>query len=281
MEPPPGDELNDVENHLPFGERIEIGGHGADVMGIGGEPDQVIAQPEQLAEQHPDDLGAFGNLDVRKRFHGHHVGEIVGGPGQVVHPRAVGDELVPGLAFSDLLHAAMMVADLQFEIGNLLPVERHDVAQQAVRADMTGTDVEHEPVPSAVFCEYSPVRRLMGPGIGQGIRSHLRGPPGIILSQGMPFPVVGHHDPAQIRMPLEANPEKIVHFPFVPVRGRPDVRNARQGRLPAVETRLEAHSPRGLEGKEVIDHRPVGISAPVASGGLVDGREVIQAKEPR
>src|SRR6202140_4963286 len=53
----------------------------------------------------------------------------------------------------------------------------------------------------------------------------------VILPQGMPFPALGHQDPAQIGVPVELDPEEVPGLAFVPVRGRPDLGKARDVRL--------------------------------------------------
>src|SRR5687767_7519492 len=55
--------------------------------------------------------------------------------------------------------------------------------------------------------------------------------------QRMPEPVVGHHEPPQVRMAVEADAEQIEHLALVPVGARDDRRDAR--RL-GVRARLEA-----------------------------------------
>ena len=44
----------------------------------------------------------------------------------------------------------------------------------------------------------------------------------VILAQGMPFPFIGHYDPAKIGMAFKSNAEKIEILSLVPVSGRPD-----------------------------------------------------------
>ena len=54
MHPPAGDHLDDVEDLLPVGERVENRRHGPDIGGKGAEPDQMAGDAEQLGQHDPD-----------------------------------------------------------------------------------------------------------------------------------------------------------------------------------------------------------------------------------
>ena len=103
--------------------------------------DQVVVEPEQLRQHDPDELGPVRHLDVGQGLHRQQVRQVVGHPGQVVHPVGVGDELVPGLALADLLHAPVVVADVGVQVDDLFPVQGHDEADEAVGAGVVRPDV--------------------------------------------------------------------------------------------------------------------------------------------
>ncbi len=170
VQPAAGDQFDDVQNHFAFTEGVERGGHGAHVMGIGAQPDQMVAQAEQLAEQHADALGARGHLDAGQLLHGHHIGQVVGRPGQIVHPVGVGDELVPGLAFADLFRRPMVVADLDVHVGDGFPVQTQHVADQTVGAHVVGSHIEDQVLPAAAVLEKpTAVARLQPAGVRLGV----------------------------------------------------------------------------------------------------------------
>ena len=75
-------------------------------------------------------LGPLRHRDAGQGLHRHDIGQVVGRPGQVVHPVGVGDELVPGLAFADLFHPPVVVADVHVQPGDLFAVqgERYSAA---------------------------------------------------------------------------------------------------------------------------------------------------------
>ena len=88
-----------------------------------------------------------GHVDAGQLLHGHHIGQVVGRPGQIVHPVGVGDELVPGLPLPDLFHRPMMVADLDIHVGDGFPVQAKYVADQSVGAHMVGAHVNNKVLP--------------------------------------------------------------------------------------------------------------------------------------
>ena len=70
------------------------------------------------------------------------------------------------------------------------------------------------------------LQERFGDAVLQGVRSHLRGAAGVALPERVALPVGRHEDPAQVRVPLEADPKQVEHLPLVPVGGGPDVSNA-------------------------------------------------------
>ena len=58
-------------------------------------------------------------------------------------PVGVGDELVPVLAFGDLLGPPVVIADVEVDIADLLAGQLEDEADDAVGAGMLRPQVEH------------------------------------------------------------------------------------------------------------------------------------------
>ena len=97
------------------------------------------------------------DLDARELLHGEAVGQVVHDAAEVVDAVGVGDVGVPGLALGHLFRAAVMVADVEHAVLDLLAVELQDEADEAVRAGVLGTEVqEHEVRVLAVRC-HAPV----------------------------------------------------------------------------------------------------------------------------
>jgi hypothetical protein len=48
----------------------------------------------------------------------------------------------------------------------------------------------------------------------------------VILSQWVPFPVIGKQDAPKIGMSGEQDPQQVLCFPLVPVRRRPQISHA-------------------------------------------------------
>ena len=117
-----GDVLDNIEDHLPLAKGIEIRRHGPDVVGIGREPDQMVAEAKELAQHHPDRLSALRDVYISQGFKRQKIGEIIGRAGQVVDPCQIGNKLVPGLAFGDFFNGPVVIADFQVQAGDFLPV---------------------------------------------------------------------------------------------------------------------------------------------------------------
>ena len=141
MQPATGDQFHDIEDHLPLAEGIKIRRHRPDVVRISGEPDQMVAQTKQFAEHDADHPGSSRNGYICKGFHRQQIGKIIGRTCQIVHPRQIRNKLVPGLTLADFFHPSMVVSDIHIKIDNFFAVQRGDVPQQTVSADVMGTDV--------------------------------------------------------------------------------------------------------------------------------------------
>src|SRR3990172_9226480 len=76
------------------------------------------------------------------------------------------------------------------------------------------------------------------PLLGQSLQP-LRVFVNIVLAQGVPHPVVGHHDPPQVGVPLESDPQQVVGLPLVPVGAAPDRRHALDARVVARDAHFQ------------------------------------------
>ena len=183
MQSPAGDKLHNVHYHLTFAKHIKIGRHGADIMGIGAKPHQMITQPEKFAEHHPDYLGTFGYRDSRQGFHRHNIRKVIGGTGQVIDAIRIGDKLVPGLPFGNFFYTPVVIADIHFQVGNLFTIKGRNITNQSVSADMMGADIQHElAFFSRLFNINTRIQRLVLLCVGMGVRGHLSSPARVTLS---------------------------------------------------------------------------------------------------
>ena len=103
----------------------------------------MVAQAEKLGEHHPDELSPVRHLDSGQLLQRQQVGEVVGHPGEIVHPVGIREELVPGLALADLFRGPVVVADIGVESGDGLAPEGQDKADQPVGADVVRADIQH------------------------------------------------------------------------------------------------------------------------------------------
>ena len=87
---------------------------------------------------------------------------------------------------------------------------------------------------------------------GQLKRPHLRGARRMVLAQRMTLSsVVRHQDALQVRMPVEDDAEHVPHFALVPVRRRPEARDAveRRAALASSATLMRTYSFRSNENR--------------------------------
>src|SRR5215210_4109390 len=96
----------------------------------------------------------------------------------------------------------------------------------------------------------------------------------VTLAQRVALPVVGHQDPAQVRVAREADAHHVPRLSLVPVGGRPD-RDDALDRLAVVEPDLDAHTRSAVAQREqvVVEREPLRFRAwnsPVSLRG--DGR---------
>src|SRR5260370_5467830 len=102
------------------------------------------------------------------------------------------------------------------------------------------------------------------------LRSLQRGMPlavalhGVVLAQGMPIPVFGHHDAAQVGVAAEVNAEQVEDLALVKVSRGPDRADAVEGRRIAVETDDKAQSLFQGHREDVVDDLQTRL------GGLLD-----------
>src|SRR6266849_9182591 len=97
----------------------------------------------------------------------------------------------------------------------------------------------------------------------------------VILPQRMAFPGLGHQQPAQIGVAVELDPEQVPGLTLVPVRGRPDLGQARYVRLGHRGRRLDPDARLVRQGAHLPHDGEPGVTGrPVYGGGV---QEVIEA----
>src|SRR6185295_6497472 len=95
----------------------------------------------------------------------------------------------------------------------------------------------------------------------------------IILAQRIALPVLGHQQPARIRMAVEDDAEEIPHLALEPVRGRPDAAHRADVRVATGEPHLDADPRAAFEGDEDVHDLEPRIARPEIDGGQL-GEEI-------
>ena len=139
VHPQPGDLLEEGQHHLPVAPAVDEHVDGADVGPVGRQPQEVGADPVELAHEHPDPGGPGRDLDPQQLLDAEREAELVEERRQVVHPGDVGAALVVHELFGRLLHAGVEVADDRLGPQHRLTVEldhdpQHPVGRGVRRA---------------------------------------------------------------------------------------------------------------------------------------------------
>ena len=71
----------------------EEGGDATDIKDVSSNPHDVVEDPGELSEEHPDVLGPDGHIDVEQLLHGERVGLLVAHHRNVVQPIKVRESL--------------------------------------------------------------------------------------------------------------------------------------------------------------------------------------------
>ena len=165
--------LVDVVDQLAEVERVQERGERPQVERRGPGAEQVVADPRQLADDHPDVLAARRQLDVQQLLD-----RVV--PGHLVHRRADvvlavddRDVLVEVQVLAELLEPRVQVADVGRRLDDPLAVELQDQPERRVRRGVLRAEVERP-------------GQLLGLGFQLGVVEQV-GRHGVLL-QGREFP---------------------------------------------------------------------------------------------
>ena len=134
-----GDGFNDVIALGAVAEDEKDWRHGAHVLDEGAQEQQVVLDPEKLAEHHPDHFHPGRHLDAGQLLDRQHVGQVVHDPAEVVDPVGVGDVAVPALPLPHLFRCPMVVADVRHAIENFLAIQLQHEAEGTMGAGVVGT----------------------------------------------------------------------------------------------------------------------------------------------
>ncbi len=104
--------------------------------------EQVVRNPRQLGEKHPQVLGARRYFQVEQLFDREHETVFLAHRRNIIEPVEIGQRLEIGLVFDQLLGAAMKQADMRIDALDDLAVELHHQAQYAMGRGMLRSEVD-------------------------------------------------------------------------------------------------------------------------------------------
>ena len=179
MHPLPGRHLEQVEDRVALAEAVPEQRDRAEIEGRGAEPDQVRHDPVELQVEHPQVLGAVGDLQLEQPLdtaaEGLHVEEV----GEVVHPLDERDRLPVALVLAGLLDPGVEVADHRLQVEDLLAPQGDDQAEHPVGGGVVRPHVDRHHLLLDVPCLLHGHRvdhrrhRVLGEPIDPALGDHL------------------------------------------------------------------------------------------------------------
>jgi|GEM_PF-3111493 len=136
------DGFEDAEDIFALAEAVEEDGEGADVHGVGAEPDEMRLDAGELVEEDAEVLGALGDFEVEELLNSQGVGEVVGHRAEIVDAVGEGSDLGVELGLAGFLDAGVEVADVRSERDDGLAVDFEDKAEDTVGGRMLRAHVE-------------------------------------------------------------------------------------------------------------------------------------------
>eukprot|EP00825_Cyclidium_porcatum_P002331 TRINITY_DN11073_c0_g1_i1.p2 TRINITY_DN11073_c0_g1~~TRINITY_DN11073_c0_g1_i1.p2 ORF type:complete len:369 (+),score=42.63 TRINITY_DN11073_c0_g1_i1:92-1198(+) len=281
--------LEHIEDVFALAPGVEEDRQGADIHGVGAQPDQVAGDPIELVEQRADVLGAARHRDAEEFFVGLRPSQVIGDGGGVVH--AVGPDLAleEGLVLADLLDAPVQVPDHGLAVADGLALESQLDPEHAVGGRVLGAQVdfhllvlEHRSLrlgPLEVDAELTglcqgdavehAVAVLAEVDIALAPAHH-----GIFLAQGMALPVLGAEDAGHVRVVREADAQHVPDLPLHPVGGWVDLGGA-LGLEPLGDKDAQAQALAAADARQVIDHTECEIRRGRVVGGRFVGQHLV------
>ncbi len=282
-----GDGFDHRVRLLAVGEGEEHRGHGADVLDVSTQEQQVAGDPEELGHHDADDVDLLGHLDAGQFLDREHVRQVVHHAAEVVDTVGVRNEAVPGLTLGHLLGTTVVVTDVRYAVDDLFTVQLQDDAERTVRRRVVRAEVEEHVVLVRTGALHAPVFRLEARGFflklllgqGQAERVELGGTGGEVLAQRVTFPGRRHHDAGQVRVTGKVDAVHVPHFTLVPVGVGPETGNGRHAEVALGQGDLDHYVTITLDRHQVIKHSEVGAAwQPLTLGAqtLVHAVQVIE-----
>ncbi len=263
--------LEHIQQHFALPERPEEDGHGADVQGLGPQPEEMPDDPLHLGHDRPDIFGPLGDLQVQQLLHRPDVGVVVRHRADVIQPVRVGNDLHVGQPFGQLFHPPVQIAQIgrrlddpfavQFEHDPQHPVGRRvlrpHVQQQLFGPAGRGAGLGHKHLllllrdfPGDAFH-----RRLVQPRDELEPAAPAPALGGEVLPQRMPLVVVlRHQDPPQVGVAAERDAHEVVDLALQEIGPLPDAGERGDRRIVLGHPRLDPDSEAVREREEVVDH---------------------------
>ena len=185
-----GNALDHLIGPLAVGEAVEHRRHGAQVLQVGPQEQQMAGDAEYLRHHHPDRLDPVRHLDTRQLLNRQDIGKVVHHTAGVVDAVGIGNEAVPGLALGHLFRAPVVIANIRHAVDDLFAVQLKDYPECTVGRGMIRAQVEEHKLAAIPLTLHTPgfrfkfqrlLLRLL-PVHRQGVGIEFRSPRGVVLA---------------------------------------------------------------------------------------------------
>ncbi len=134
-----GHRFKEPEDLLAFAKGVEEYREGANIHGVGAEPDEMRVQPAQLGEQHANPLRALGDFEVEEFFDGQAIAEVIRKRIEVIDAVGERNHLLIELGLAGFLDAGVQIAYLRADADDDFTVEldhqpQHTMGRRVLRA---------------------------------------------------------------------------------------------------------------------------------------------------
>src|SRR5207237_7040162 len=136
--------LTPVQQDLTAPERVEEYGHRADIQCLRPQPELMADDPLDLRHDGAQELSPLRHRNVHQLLDRATIGEVVVHRADIIQPVRVGDELMVGAIFRQLLYPSMQKSHDRRGLDNPLSFQFQNYFQDAVSARVLRAHVEEQ-----------------------------------------------------------------------------------------------------------------------------------------
>ena len=234
MHAPAGYCLDNPEQSLSVTEHIKNRRHLPNVLGESTVENKVAGDAEELRHHDANDFCSIRHFNTGHLLNRHDVGQVVHDTAQVINTIGVGDVGMPGLPFSHLFSAAMVVTDFRHSIDNHFSVELQHNTEHTVNGGMVRPKIEEHKFCIFVAPGHPPFFRLEAQCLLLLVLSlevhakwlHLSRAGRVVFPESVTLPGGWQQDAVKVGVVCEGDAKHVPGFTFIPIGIRVNVMDA-------------------------------------------------------